>query len=227
MRRAPAWAWRLAAPVLLGLLAACSSAPPPADWQMNARSGLDRATQAWLSGNSRLEDLEFGRARAEIARTGRPELVARAELLRCATRVASLVFEACAGFEALAQDASAEDRAYARYLAGQATPTDVPLLPPQHRAAAAGAAIDPGALPDPLSRLVAAGVSMRRAAASAAVARMAIDSASSQGWSRPLLAWLTVALRGAESAGDEAAAAALRRRIALVTAAPATPAALP
>ena len=41
----------------------------------------------------------------------------RAELLRCAVQVASLVFEPCPGFEPLRQDAPAAERAYAAYLA--------------------------------------------------------------------------------------------------------------
>ena len=61
------------------------------------------------------------RARAEVARTGQVALVARLELLRCATRVASLVVEPCAGFDALAQDAAPADQAYARYLSGTAS----------------------------------------------------------------------------------------------------------
>lgn len=205
----------VAAALVLGL-AACSSAPPPPDWQMNAKSALERATSAWLDGNTRLEALEFARARGDLARTGRPELVARAELLRCATRVASLVFEDCPGFEALAPDTSAEDRTYARYLAGQALPADIALLPLPQRTLASAPAPDLTSVPDPLSRLVAAGVLMRRGAATPAVVTAAVDSASAQGWSRPLLAWLAIALRNAERSGDEAAAAALRRRIALV-----------
>lgn len=218
-RQAPgARARQRAALVTLVLLAGCAGKPPPPDWQMNAKGSLDRATAAYLAGNSRLEALEFARARADLARTGRPELVARAELLRCATRVASLVFEDCAGYAPLAQDASAEDRAYARYLAGTATAADAALLPPQHQAVAAGTVTAPqlAALPDPLSALVAAGVMMRRAAAPPPVIALAIDQASAQGWSRPLLAWLTVQLQRAEAAGDGDEAARLRRRIALV-----------
>jgi hypothetical protein len=45
---------------------------------------------AYLSGNTRLADFEFARAKQEIASTARPDLMARAELMRCATRVASL-----------------------------------------------------------------------------------------------------------------------------------------
>lgn len=183
---------------------------------MNAKSGLDRATAAFLTGNSRLEAVEFARARADLARTGRPELVARAELVRCATRVASLVIEDCRAFTALAQDATEADRAYARFLAGTATAADLPLLPPQHRGTALTSAPDLASMTDPLSRLVAAGVLLRRGAASPAVVRQAIDSASSQGWSRPLLAWLKLALQSAENTGDAEQASALRRRIALV-----------
>jgi hypothetical protein len=43
----------------------------------------------------------------------------------------------------------------------------------------------------------------------------AIGTASSQGWRRPLLAWLGVQAQRAEQAGDAEEAARLRRRIAI------------
>jgi hypothetical protein len=43
----------------------------------------------------------------------------------------------------------------------------------------------------------------------------AVDTASAQGWRRPLLAWLGVQLRLAEQAGAHDEAQRLRRRIAL------------
>ena len=49
------------------------------------------------------------------------------------TRVAALVFEPCAGFQALAQDAAPTEQAYARYLAGQALVADAALLPEAQR----------------------------------------------------------------------------------------------
>jgi hypothetical protein len=121
-------------------LAACSNTPPPPDWQMNAKSSLERAADAWLSGHSAVEAVEFVRARNEVARTGQPERLARVELLRCATRVAVLVFEPCAGFQALALDAAPAEHAYARYLAGQAQAADAPLLPETQRPLAQAAA---------------------------------------------------------------------------------------
>jgi hypothetical protein len=76
-----------------------------------------------------------------------------------------------------------------------------------------GAAL--AAVEDPLSRLVAAGVLMRSSRADPAVIATAIDTASAQGWRRPLLAWLGVAAQRAEAAGDGQEAARIRRRIAL------------
>jgi hypothetical protein len=153
-----------------------------------------------------------------LARTGQRKLVARLELLRCATRVASLVMEPCAGFDALAQDAAPAERAYARYLAGTAQAPDAALLPEVHRALVGNASPDAAlaTIKDPLSQLVAAGVLFRTGRATPGVIATAVDTASARGWRRPLLAWLQVQQQRAQAAGDVNAAAALQRRIDLV-----------
>ncbi|NMM37525.1 MAG: hypothetical protein HHJ09_08415 [Glaciimonas sp.] len=201
------------------LLSACASGPAVPDWQMNAQSSIERAVSAYLSGNDRVEVQEFAKARSEMASTGQVALVARAELIRCASRVASLVLEDCTGFEKLRQDASVPERAYADYLAGRIQPQDVALLPAQHQSAMRAGA-DPAAavagISDPLSRLVAAGVLLRSDRASPAVLTLAVDTASTQGWRRPLLAWLGVQAMRAEQAGATAEALRLRRRMDLV-----------
>jgi hypothetical protein len=183
------------------LLAACSSNPPAPDWQMNAKSASERSTAAYLTGNTRIDAAELARARAEVARTGRADLLARVELAHCAAQVASLVFEPCSAFEALRAQVSDTERAYADRLAGR------PAAP--EPAALQGIA-------DPLSRLVAAGVLFRTGRADPQVVQAAIDTASAQGWRRPLLAWLNVALRRAEAGGASDESQALRQRIAIV-----------
>ncbi|HEX7155720.1 MAG TPA: hypothetical protein VF229_00815 [Burkholderiaceae bacterium] len=183
---------------------------------------MDRAVAAYLSGDSRLEAREFELARGAIARTGRIDLLARAELMRCAAHAAALVFEPCEGFEKLRVDAGTPERAYADFLSGRLQPQDVASLPPEQRAAAAAA---PGsevpvsvlqAIGDPFSRLVAAAVLFQSGRASPQAIALAVDTASSQGWRRPLLAWLHVQLRLAERSGDAAEAGRLQRRIDLV-----------
>jgi len=202
-------------------LAACASGPPTPEWQMNAHGASQKAQDAYLAGNTRVEQLEWTRAREALARTGRLDLLARLELLRCAGRVASLVFEPCAGFDALRQDAPAAEKAYADYLAGQLTLQDMALLPPAQRTVAQAAPTDAGRAPlsgieDPLSRLVAAGVLLKTGRATPATLSIAVETASAQGWRRPLLAWLMVQAERARAAGDTEAAASLQRRIAIV-----------
>jgi hypothetical protein len=207
---------------LVVLLAACSSTPPAPEWQSNAKAALDRAVAAFLGGDTRVANAEFDLARRELARTGRVDLVAMAELTRCAVRVASLDVGPCEGFEKLRPDATPAERAYADYLANRVQAGDVALLPERHRPFAAGglggdaATSALAALDDPLARLVAIGVLFQDGRASPSAIALAVDTASAQGWRRPLLAWLGVQLALAEKAGDSADAERLRRRIALV-----------
>ncbi|KLR57098.1 hypothetical protein OX89_14385 [Diaphorobacter sp. J5-51] len=222
MRRVPALipAFRCRAAIaqallLAALLPACTSQPPVPDWQMNAHSAAGRATEAYLSGNTRVAEQEWTRARAEVARTGRPELLSRLELMRCAAQVASVQLQPCAAFEPLRADAAAPEQAYADYLAGRATPAQAALLPDAQRAATASVQAI-AAIADPLARLVAAGAAYQAGRATPEVMVLATDTASAQGWRRPLLAWLLLRAERAAQAGDAPLEAALRRRIALV-----------
>lgn len=209
------------APALLlaAALAACSSAPRTPDWQIEAKGALDRAIAAYLTGNTRVEQAEAARARQQLASTGRADRMAAAELRLCAARVASLVWEDCAGFASLRQDATPAQHAYADYLRGQVSATSMALLPPAQRAAAAHTHSDGSALQDmedPLSLLVAAGVLLQIGKANPAIIEQAVNVASDQGWRRPLLAWLDVQLQRSQQAGQTVEAERVRRRIALV-----------
>jgi hypothetical protein len=213
----------LATLTVVSALAGCGNNPPVPDWRMNAQSAIERSTAAYMTGNTRVEEAEYQRAREALGSTGKVDLIIRAELIRCAARVAALEFKDCAGFDKLAADASPADRAYAAYLSGRASPAaaDVALLPAQHQpiaaaandAAAAGAA---QAITDPLSKLVASGVLLRANKATPALLADAVETASAQGWRRPLLAWLGVQAMRAEQAGDAAEAQRIKRRIDLI-----------
>ena len=181
---------------LIFVLAACSSAPPAPEWQGSAAGALQVFQSRYLAGDGKAADDAFVLARSELTATGKADLVARAELIRCAAQVASLVFERCEGFERLRADAGAEERAYADYLEGR-----VPRAPTA----------------EPFSQLVGYGVQMRTTRISPQGIAAAVDISSAQGWRRPLLAWLGVQLKRAEAAGDSETAARLRRRIELVS----------
>ena len=221
---------RPALPLIAAALAACAGGPPVPDWQVKSVAHASRYTQAYLLGNERVARREFEQARQQAASTGQPEQVARVELTRCALQTASLDFAPCTGFEALREDAPPAEAAYADWLAGQASAAQAALLPAAYRAIAAANAAAPAAadaaaalkaIEDPASRLIAAGVLMRSQHASPAVAALAVETASAQGWRRPLLAWLGVQQRLAQQSGQSEEAARLRRRMDLAAPLPA------
>jgi hypothetical protein len=196
----------------LVVLAGCVSKPQPPAWEGDARSSLDGFTDDFLRGDSAAADAEFARARRASASTGRFDVVAQAELVRCGVKAAALDYD-CAGFAALANDATPAQRAYAAYLDGRWQGLDAGLLPEQHRAVVASGSL--AGVADPLARLVAAGALLKAGRITPADIGAAVDTASSHGWRRPLLAWLGVQEQRARAAGDTAALERIRRRIAL------------
>ena len=199
------------------LAAGCGNKPRQPDWLVNADGAQERFERAYLSGRDRVAASEFTRFRSEVASTAQPALVARAELTRCAVRVASLDFAPCAGFEPLRRDASDAERAYADFLEGRATPEQAKALPEAYRRIAGGQE-GAGALKDikdPLSRVIGAAVLLRTEKADPEVLKIATDTASEQGWRRSVMAWLGAQAMRAEKAGDAEEAARLRRRMAI------------
>jgi hypothetical protein len=221
------------------LLSACASRPTPPDWQNNAFGALNSFTSAYLNGNAKVAEFEFARAKTEVARTGRADLMARLELARCAALVASLDLQACAGYDALAMDAQPAEQAYAAFLSGRWRGLDPALLPVAYRSLVTQAieVEKSGAMPktalasspqnaqansalsqiqDPLSRLIAAGSLLQRELLTPVDLGLAVKTASDQGWRRPLLAWLGVQLKRQQAAGNTTAAMDTQRRINLV-----------
>ncbi|QXZ08405.1 hypothetical protein KUF54_09820 [Comamonas sp. Y33R10-2] len=201
-------------------LSACGNQPRVPDWALNAEAAAQKATQAYLQGQQRVETLQWQKARDAVASTGQPALAAKVELMRCAAQVASLDWNNCSAYEALAQDADQSERAYAQYLKGELHPSDVGQLPQAQRAAvgaiAASGLSGLAKVQDPLSRLVAAGVMLRAGSASAELLQLGVDTASEQGWRRALMAWLLLQQQAAERAGDMGTSGQIQRRLKLL-----------
>lgn len=212
----------LAVAALLAL-AGCGSRPPAPDWAVNAESAAQRATAAYLEGRQRVQAMEWDKARAEVARTARPDLAARLELMRCAAQVASLEWDDCPGYQALSADAAPAEAAYARYLAGQLQAGDAGLLPEAQRPVAQALTSSPSAvlaavqgIAEPLPRLVAAGAALRAGQGGPGLLASGVQAASAQGWRRPLMAWLLLQAQAHDKAGEGQQADAVRRRVQLL-----------
>ena len=167
-----------------------------AEWQTDAGS-LQVFQRALLAGDTKREPTPHSRAaRAELARTGRADLVARAELIRALRRSRSLVFERCAGFERSGTTPATDERP---------TPITSREAAPRAGRASRSRSWSPQACRCSTGRDHAAGHCRG--------SRHRLG----QGWRRPLLAWLGVQLKRAEAAGDSETAARTRRRIELVS----------
>lgn len=199
------------------LLVACTHQPPPPDWLLTARSAGEQHARFYLEGRDRLAQSQLQTARAAVSRTGNAGAMARIELHACVARIASLQPPACPAFQPLAGDAGEAENAYFRYLTGQLAEGDLALLPATQQAAWR----NPSSLSDitdPLSRLLAAAVLLHAGRLPPAAGQIAIDTASQQGWRRPLAHWLQLEEERLNRAGDAAAAAAMARQRARVLA---------
>lgn len=211
--------WRLAIGAMVLALCGCANGPTQPAWRADAKEAVERAQAAFLAGDTRIALAEMARARQAVSSTGRPDWMAQAELAFCAAQAASLELTDCPGFEALRADATPLQRAYADYLRGRSTPQGAELLAPWQQAITRQQGGDANGLKalqaqaEPLSRLLGAAVLLQRGQADPAVVELAVDTASTQGWRRPLLAWLGVQLLSAEQAGQTELADRIRRRI--------------
>lgn len=193
-------------------VAGCTSQPPAAQWALEAQSASDRAVQAYLKGQVRVAEVEWGKALNEVSATGKPAAMARLALLQCASQIAALELTACPRYQRYAAGAAPAEQAYARYLQAEHVAADVALLPAAQQSVAAQLLVQKpvAALPqaEALSQLTAAGVALRSGLAQRAVVQHAAEVASAQGWRRAAMAWWLLEQRLAQEAGDEAAAQA-------------------
>jgi len=204
------------------LLAACGSGgPPPPDWKTDSADLIGRYQKHALLGENTLAERYFQQAVGATGGAGRMTETARLWLVRCATRRAMLIDDACAEYAELAAMApDAADQAYYRFLTLRWEGLEVALLPDQHRdlvRASAGKRHDVLArIGDPLARLLDASLLVMRQEADAATLALATETASEQGWRQPLLTYLKLRHQQAAAQGNAAEQARLARRIQLV-----------
>ena len=204
------------------LLTACGSGgPPPPDWKTDAADLIERYKKHALLGESVLAERYFQQAVAATGGAGRVAETARLWLVRCATRRAMLIDDACAEYAELARtEPDPVDAAYHRFITLDWANLDSASLPAQHRdlvratPEARPAALDK--LTDPLSRLLDASLLVLRGEATPATLAVAAEAASAQGWRQPLLTYLKLQSEQARQRGDSAESARLARRIELV-----------
>ncbi|OZA23989.1 MAG: hypothetical protein B7X93_11750 [Hydrogenophilales bacterium 17-61-9] len=206
----------------LVLLTACGSGgPPPPDWKTDSADLIGRYKKHALLGENTLAERYFQQAVSATGGAGRVADTARLWLVRCATRRAMLIDDACSEYADLSRiEPNAADHAYYQFITLRWDAVDASLLPSHHRdlvRAPAGkrqAALSQ--ITDPLARLLDASLLLMRQESDAATLTLATETASSRGWRQPLLAYLKLQEKQAAAQGNAAEQARLARRIQLV-----------
>lgn len=204
------------------LLAACGSGgPPPPDWKTDSADLIDRYKKHALLGENTLSERYFQQAVSATGGAGRVADTARLWLVRCATRRAMLIDDACTEYADLSKiEPNAADHAYYQFVTLRWDAIDVSLLPSQHRdlvRTPAGKRLETlSRVADPLARLLDASLLVMRQEADAATLALATETASSQGWRQPLLTYLKLQEKQAAAQGNSAEQARLAKRIQLV-----------
>jgi hypothetical protein len=212
--------------LLFLLLGGCSSKPTPG-WVVMSNQQLETFKQHFLTGGqSVVTEPHFRKALEELKKSGDLDLLGKAWLTRMALEVAVLseMDEGEYGIIAAAHPVPA-NRNFYLFLTGDPTAVDGSLLPAQYRSflkalqegdtvkveKAIAAMAD-----DPLSQLIAAGISIRRHLENEAIIQAAVSTASRNGWKRALLVWLERLRTFYAATGDAAKATAVRQRIDLI-----------
>jgi hypothetical protein len=211
----------LALVTLIALTACGSGGPPPPDWEADAADLIERYKKHALLGENTLAERYFQQAILATGGAGRVADTARLWLVRCATRRAMLIDDACTEYADLARiESNAADQAYYQFLTLHWEASDVSLLPKHHRDLVTAA---PGSRPallamveDPLARLIGASLLVMRQEADALTLTIAAETASSQGWRQPLLTYLKLQEKQAAARGNGADQLRLARRIQMV-----------
>ena len=211
----------LAISSLIVLTACGSSGPPPPDWKTDSADLIERYKKHALRGENTLAERYFQQAVAATGGAGRVADTGRLWLVRCATRRAMLIDDACTEYADLSRlELNADDHAYYQFVTLDWDTVNIALLPPQHiglvRAPADKRQESLSRVPDPLARLLEASLLVMRREANAATLILATETASSQGWRQPLLAYLKLQEGLAARSGNATEQSRIALRIQLI-----------
>jgi len=216
---------KLSSLILVLLICACGASTPAPVWKENAYRQLAEYKTSFLTGKEASTEPHFVKARREIAAGNDLNLLSVAYLTQYALHTASLESFDSSDFAKLYRlEPNPADMAYCHFLKGNFSAVDVELLPSRYagvlKAASASdlqmAAREIAAIDDPLSRLIACGVWVRYFPASEAILQMGITTAATNGWQRPLWAYLGKLHEYYLAKGESNKAAAIKERLNLL-----------
>jgi len=203
----------------------CGGSKQIPDWINASFNNLENYKKNYLSGKDSIAELQFNKAIDEIKKSGNLEILGRAYLTKYALHVA--VLESFDEREYLAIDALQpvlQNRTFYNFLKGSFDKIDEGLLPRQYegvlkiirKGKLEDAANEISKMEDPLSKLIAAGLLVQKYNYDEGMLKVAIDTASQNGWKKALLVYLEKLLLFYETKKEPEKAANIAQRIQLI-----------
>jgi len=207
------------------VLFACGSKPIP-DWTNEAFNQLAQYKKDALLGKGPVAELHFNKAVEEIKKTGNLEILAKVYLTKCAIQMA--VLERIDDREYLRTDAVqsvAQNRSFHSFLKGDLNHVEENMLPAQYRRLfttyrdrkLSGLQDEIVNMEDPVSKLIATGFLVQNNACDEECLKIAIDTASRNGWKKALIVYLEKLQFYYDQRNDKEKATAIKNKLDLIT----------
>lgn len=209
---------------ILVLLTGCGSKSIP-DWTYAAFNQLESFKKNYLEGNERVAELHFRKATEEIKKSGDMSVLARAYLTKYALHVALLEPFDDREYEAVAVVApDTRNKEFHLFLKGDFHHVQTDLLPERYHRfmktlrGGKGEEVtrEIAHIEEPLSRLVAVGLRVKQQKHSEEDLRIAIDTASRNGWKKALIVYLEKLQLFYEGKGEKVKAVSIGERLRII-----------
>jgi hypothetical protein len=185
---------------MLLFICACSSSQPIPQWKDTASRQLENYKTNFLTDKEDADEPHFIKARNAIASNNDLQMLAKAYLIKYALHTAVLEDFDDSDFLRIDKlEPNAANRAYYDLLKGNISQLNEAKLKPVYQKLLrlmrdknlSVAAREISSIDDPLSRLIACGIWVKYMPYNEDVIKLAINTASQDGWKKPLWAYLT------------------------------------
>lgn len=211
--------------ILILFLFGCGGAKQIPEWMNVSFSQLENYKKNYLIGNDRIAELQFNKAVDEIKKSGNLEILGRTYLTKYGVHVAVLeTFDDKDYLRIDALQTVGQNRTFYHFLKGSFDKIDETLLPKHYegvlkilrKGKSENAAHEISKMEDPLSKLIAAGLLVQNNIYDEGILKIAIDTASQNGWKKALLAYLEKLLLFYETKKETEKAANITQKIQLI-----------
>jgi hypothetical protein len=203
------------------VIAGCASNPRP-EWRQDSYGQVENYKINYLKGKDMIAESYYRKALEEVKRSGDLKLLSRIYLTKYALKTAAL--ENISDSEYIELDViepDAENRNFFVFLKGNLSIVDAKLLPAQYgsflRAGIDGKEREINdalsKIDDSLSSLIAAGITVKNNIYNEETLQIAIQKASTNGWQKPLLAYLEKLQQYYEAHNEKAKASKIQQKL--------------